>query len=107
METSFAHFGVGSERYAARCHGVREVFLGACRREEEARGRKICSPARCSALVGVGEGAGARDLQFGAVAMCSSARVGVGEDAEAYSFINSGRPGALLGSSVAFGSGCG
>jgi len=33
--------------------------------------------------------------------MCSSARVGVDEDAEACSFINTGRPGALLGSSVA------
>ncbi len=60
-----------------------------------------------SARVGVGEGAGARDLQSGVVAMCSSARVGVGEGAGACSSINFGRPGALLGSSVAFGSGCG
>ena len=43
----------------------------------------------------------------GAEAMCSSARVGVGEGAEACSSIIFGRPGALLGSSVAFGSGCG
>ena len=43
----------------------------------------------------------------GAEAICSSARVGVGEGAEACSFINFGRPVALLGSSVAFGSGCG
>jgi len=43
----------------------------------------------------------------GAEAMCSSARVGVGEGAEAFSSTNFGRPGALLGSSVAFGSGCG
>jgi hypothetical protein len=43
----------------------------------------------------------------GAEAMCSSARVGVGEGAEACSSINSGRPWALLGSSVAFDSGCG
>ena len=43
----------------------------------------------------------------GAEAMCSSARVGDGEGAEAGSSINFGRPGALLGSSVAFGSGCG
>ena len=43
----------------------------------------------------------------GAEPMCSSARVGVGEGAEACSSINFGRPGALLGSSVAFGSGCG
>jgi len=41
------------------------------------------------------------------VAMCSSARVGVGEGLVACSSINFGRPGALLGSSVAFGSGCG
>jgi len=33
----------------------------------------------------------------------SSVRVGVGEGAEACSSINSGRPGALLGSSVTFG----
>ena len=38
----------------------------------------------------------------GAEAMCSSARVGVGEGAGACSSINFGRPGALLGSSVAF-----
>ena len=49
----------------------------------------------------------ARGLYSGVVAMCSSARAGVGEGAEACSSINSGRPGALLGSSVAFGSGCG
>ena len=53
-----------------------------------------------------GEGAGARGLQSGVVAMCSSVRVGVGEGAGACSSTNSGRPGALLGSSVAFGSGC-
>ena len=57
--------------------------------------------------VGVGEGAGARVPQSGVVAMCSPARVGVGEGAEACSSINFGRHGALLGSSVAFGSGCG
>ena len=57
--------------------------LGACR-----RGRRRC-------------------LQSDVVAMCSSARVGVGEGAEACSSVNFGRPGALLGSSVAFGSGCG
>ena len=54
-----------------------------------------------------GEGAEAHDLQSGVVAMCSSARVSVGEGAEARSSANSGRPGALLHSSVAFGSGCG
>ena len=58
---------------------------------------------RCSARVGVGNGAGARGLKSGVVAMCSSARVGVGEGAEACSSTNFGRPGALLGSSVAFG----
>ena len=82
------------------------VLFGA-RRRARARRRTICSPARCSARVGVGEGAGARDLQSGVVAIYSSARVGVGEGAEACSYINSGRPGALLRSSVAFGSGCG
>ena len=39
--------------------------------------------------------------------MCSSARVGVSEGLVACGSINFGRPGALLGSSVAFGSGCG
>ena len=66
-----------------------------------------CSVKFSSARGGVGEGAGARGLQSGAVAMCSSARVGGGEGAGACSFTNFGRPGALLGSSVAFGSGCG
>ena len=69
--------------------------------------RTICSPERFPARVGVGEGAGARGLQSVVVAMCSSARVGVGEGAEACSSTNYGRPGAVLGSSVAFGSGCG
>ena len=50
-------------------------------RRARARRRTICSPERCSARVGVGEGAGARGLQSGVVAMCSSARVGVGEGA--------------------------
>ena len=50
---------------------------------------------------------GAQGLQRGDVAMSSSARVGVGEGLMACSSINFGRPGALLGSSVAFGSGCG
>ena len=67
----------------------------------------ICSPARCSAHVGVSEGAGARGLQSGVVAMCFSARVGVGEGEEVFSSTDFGRPRALLGSSVAFGSGCG
>ena len=43
----------------------------------------------------------------GAEAMFSSARVGEGEGAGACSSINFGWPGALLGGSVAFGSGCG
>ena len=49
-------------------------------RRARARRRTICSPERCSARVGVGEGAGARSPQFGVVAMCSS---GVGEGAGA------------------------
>ena len=81
------------------------VLFGARRRATPTRA--ICSPERCSVRVGVGEGAGARGLKSGVVAMCSSARVGVGEGAEACSSIHSGRPGALLGSTVAFGSGCG
>ena len=71
------------------------------------RGRKICSSGRCSARVGVGEGAGARGLQSGVVAMYSSARVGVGKGAEACSISALGGLGRHLGSSVAFGSGCG
>ena len=60
---------------------------------------EVCSHVRSSLRRGApGEGA---------EAMFSSARVGVGVGAEACSSINSGRPGALLGSSVAFGSGCG
>ena len=60
---------------------------------------EVCSHVRSSLRRGApGEGA---------EAMCSSARVGVGVGAEACSSINFGRPGALLGSSVAFGSGCG
>jgi hypothetical protein len=72
------------------------VFFGT-RRRARARRRTICSPERCSARVGVGEGAGARGLQSGVVAMCSSARVGVGEGAEASSSTNSGRPGRATG----------
>ena len=98
--------GEGAKRGRACSPATCEVLFGA-QRPPRARRRTICSPARCSAArVGVGEGAGARCLQSGAVAMCSSARVGVGEGAEACSSINSGRPGALLGSSVALGSGC-
>jgi len=44
-------------------------------------------------------------LLYGVVAMCSSASVGVGEGAEAFSSANFGRPGALLDSSVVFSSG--
>ena len=42
-----------------------------------------------------------------ATARSATRSVGEGEGAEACSSINFGRPGALLGSSVAFGSGCG
>ena len=111
----------------ARCSFARvsvargEVLFGASRRWRGRKARRIlqpgdmrsflrraiCSPARCSERVGVGKGAWARGLQSGVVAMCSSARVGGGEGAGAWGFINFGRPGALLGSSVACGSGCG
>ena len=104
-----------------------EVF-GACRRGHEARGREVCSPApwRCvhrrvsawgKARWPAGPQPGVVAMrssarwpagpQPGVVAMCSSARFGVGEGAVACSSINFGRPGALLGSSVAFGSGYG
>ena len=97
------------------------------RRWARARRRTIFSPARCSACR---RGRGRGGLQVhnpaswrcaprcvsawakarwpagprpGVVAMSSSARVGVGEGVVACSSINFGRPGALLGSSVAFG----
>jgi len=109
-----------------------EVLFGA-RRRAKARRRTICSPARCSACrrgrrrggLQVHNPASWRCVprcvsawaeapwpewpagpQPGVVAMSSSARVGVGEVLVACCSINSGRPGALLGSSVAFGSGC-
>jgi len=108
-----------------------EVLFGA-RRRARARRRTICSPARCSACrrgrrrggLQVHNPASWRCVprcvsawakarwpewpagpQPGVVAMSSSARVG--EGLVAYSSISFGRPGALLGSSVAFGSGCG
>ena len=86
-----------------------EVF-GACRRGHEAREREVCSPApwRCvhRRVSAWGKARWPAGPQPGVVAMCSSACFGVGEGAVACSSINFGRPGALLGSSVAFGSGC-
>jgi len=91
-----------------------EVF-GVCRLGQEAWGREVCGVAKCSTA----------RVDMGVVARCSTARVGVGEDAVATarrrgdvfpgvgegalacSSINSGRSGALLGSSVELGSGCG
>ena len=98
--------GEGAKRGKVCSPATCGVLFGA-RQWARARRRTICSPARCPARVGVGKSAGARGMQSGVVAMCSSVSVGGGEGAEAYSSINSGRPGALLGSSVAFGSGCG
>ena len=107
-----------------------EVLFGTsrCGRGREAR-RGLQSGDMRSFLrrAAAGEGAEAHDLQPGEVLVACRrgrrrwgarsafrcrgdmflARVGVGEDAEACSSINSGRRGALLGSSVAFGSGCG
>ena len=89
---------------------VSEVLFGARRR---ARAR---SAARSRGAEGAELPREARRVQLrahvsaageGAEAMCSSTRVGEGEGAEAGSSTNFGRPGALLGSSVAFGSGCG
>ena len=73
---------------------LRRVAAGEGTKRDE-----VCSHVRSSLRRGApGEGA---------EAMFSSARVGVGVGAEDCSSINFGRPGALLGSSVAFGSGCG
>jgi len=116
FEASSARFGVGGARSSARRHG--EVFLGARRRGQEAWGRvaKARSAARSqsgavamwpSARFGVGKGAVACGSNARPRGDVLSAHVGVGEDAEACSSISSGCPGALLGSSVAFGSGCG
>ena len=62
----------------------------------------------------MGEGAKrgkASEVLFGArrrvTARSATRSFGEGEGAEASSSINFGRPGALLGSSVVFGSGCG
>jgi len=60
------------------------------------RGHTICS-LRCSARVGVGEGAGARGLQSGVLAMCSSACVGVGEVAVACRTTARRRGSVILG----------
>ena len=88
--------GEGAKRGKACSLVTYEVLFGA-RRLARARRRTVCSPARCSARVGLGECAWARGLQSGAVAMCSTARVGVGEGAEACSSTNSGRPGGATG----------
>ena len=73
---------------------LRRVAAGEGTKRDE-----VCSHVRSSLRRGApGEGA---------EAMFSSARVGVGVGAEACSSINFGRLGALLGSSVGFGSGCG
>ena len=102
-----------------------EVFFGASRRVRGRESRRGLQPGDVrSSLrrapagegaeahdrarhVGVGEGAVACRSQPGVVAMFTLARVGVGEGLVACSSINFGRSGALLGSSVAFGSSCG
>ena len=119
--------------YVAITFKIPTIIAGA-RRWARARRRTICSPARCSACrrwrrrggLQVHNPASWRCVprcvsafakarwpelppgpQPGVVGMSSSARVGVGEGLVACSSINFGQPGALLGSSVAFGSGCG
>jgi len=82
-----AGVGEGAKRGEVCSQATCEVLFGA-RRRARARRRTICSPARCLARVGVGEGAGARGLQSSVVPVCSSARVGVGKGAEAYSSIS-------------------
>ena len=94
--------GHGGARSAAR-RGVRRVSAWT-----KALGREVCSsvswrcvPRHVPAWAKVRWPAGP---QPGVVAMYSSLRIGVGKDAEAFGSINFGRPGALLSSSVAFGS---
>jgi len=108
-----------------------EVFFGSSLPMQGRDARRSLQPGDVRSSLRrapVGEGAEAHDLQPsevlgvsawakarwpagpqpGVVAMCSSACVGVGEGlVVACSSINFGRPGELLGSSVAFGSGCG
>jgi len=78
----------GRRRWGARSAVRRrgDVFLGACRHEQGAVACRSIAQ-RCGDV--------------------SSAGVFVGKDAESCSSINFGRPGAQLGSSVAFGLGCG
>ena len=92
--------GVKRDEVCAKFSSAR----GGGRGREGAKRGKVRSPAMCEVLFGALRRAAAGE---GAEPMCSSARVGVGEGAEACSSINSGRPGAPLGSSVALGSGCG
>ena len=74
---------------------IRRALAGeGARRRARARRRTICSPARCSACRRWRRRGGLR------VHNTASWRLACGS-------INFGRPGALLGSSVAFGSGCG
>ena len=90
-----------------------EVFFGASRRVRGREARRGLQPGDVQSSLRrapAGEGAEARrpaGPQPGVVVIFSSVRVGVGEGLVACGSINFGRPGALLGSSVAFGSGCG
>ena len=74
---------------------------------EGAKRDGVCSPVKCEVFFGARSSLRRAAAGEGAGAMCSSARVGEGEGAGACSSINFGWPGALLGGSVAFGSGCG
>ena len=94
-------FIVVRARSAARSRGA------GCAERFRAKRDEVCSLVTCGVLFGARRQARARGLQSSVVAMCSSARVGVGEGAEACSSTKSGRHGAILGSSVAFGSGYG
>jgi len=108
-EFSLARIGVaeGAKRGEISSRATCEVLFGAQRRAR-ARRHTTCSPARCSARVGVGEGAGARDLRTDVVVMCSSARAGVGKAWRPAAPLTPGGLGRhWAASSVAFGSGRG
>jgi len=91
FETSFARVGVGGARFAARRHG--EVFrrASAWAKGAGARGGDLSGASRR------GRGRSAARSQPGVVAMCSSARVGVGEGAVACRSTARRRGGVFLG----------
>ena len=108
----------GRRRWGARSLVRRrsDVFFGACRRRRRRGGLGMSTAPKARGAEGAELPRESRRVQLrahvaaageGAEAICSLARVGVGEGAGACSSTNSGSPRALLGTSVAFGSGCG